>query len=171
MEKRVLVLDSFYRPIGVRSWQRAVCMLYTGAAEAIEAYDDVLRSPSMTMRMPCVIRVLRKTKTRKQSIKFSRQNVICRDGSTCQYCRKELPAEDLNYDHVWPRSRGGKTNWENVVTSCYPCNSKKGNRTPEEAGMTLLRTPRKPVWLPITAKRYNVYSMPEQWKPYLAAAA
>lgn len=170
MEKRVLVLDSFYRPIGVRSWQRAVCMLYTGAAEMVEEYDDVLRSPSLTMKMPCVVRVLRKTKSKKQSIKFSRQNVLCRDGSQCQYCGGTFEAEDLNYDHVLPRSRGGKTNWENVVTSCYPCNGKKGNRTPEEAGMALLRLPRKPTWLPITPKRYNVVAMPEQWRPYLAAA-
>lgn len=168
-EKRVLMLDQGYVPHRVVSWQRAVCLLYSGAAEVIETYDDVIRSPSVSMHLPCVIRLVKRARTKKQSIKFSRKNVLTRDGYTCQYCCKEFSPNELNYDHVLPRSRGGKTTWENVVASCYPCNAKKGNRTLDEAGMALRKAPRKPAWLPIS-NRVDTHVMPEQWRPYLAAA-
>jgi len=168
--RRVLVLDQSYQPHRIVSWQRAICMLVAGTVESVEDYDEEIRSPSITMMMPSVVRMLKKTRTKKASIKFSRENVRTRDGFQCQYCAGHFDAHELNYDHVLPRSRGGKTTWENVVSACYDCNAKKADRTPDEAGMKLLRTPRKPVWLPVTTKRFNVVAMPEQWRPYMQAA-
>lgn len=168
---RVLVLDMFYQPHRIVEWETAVCMIYTEKAEIVETFPGVLRSPSVTMQVPAVIRMKKKTRTRKSSIKFSRENVLCRDGFQCQYCTGEFHAHELTYDHVLPRSRGGITNWENIVMACYACNTRKANRTPVEAGMPLLRTPRKPTWLPVTTKRFNVKAMPDVWRPYMAAAA
>lgn len=168
--QRVLVLDSFWQPTRIVSWERAVCMLWDQKAEVIEETEEILRSPSMQMHMPSVIRTVRKSKTRKTSIKFSRPNVLSRDGYQCQYCGGAFDAHELNYDHVVPRSHGGKTCWDNVVASCYPCNSRKADRTPEQAGMKLLRQPRKPAWLPIVTKRFDVRTIPESWRPYLQAA-
>jgi len=167
---RVLVLNANYEPIRVVTWERAVCMIYTQSAEIVESTDEVLRSPSMSMNMPSVIRTIRRPRHRKVSIKFSRANVLLRDANCCQYCGNEFEPAKLNYDHVLPRSRGGKTDWSNIVMSCYACNAKKGDRTPTEAKMTLLSTPKKPTWLPVVNKRIDVKSVPESWRPYLAAA-
>ncbi len=100
-------------------------------------------------------------------MRFSRINVYTRDGFRCQYCGERKEMRDLNYDHVVPRVRGGHTVWENIVTSCYACNDRKGSRTPEEAGMTLRRKPFKPSSLPVTpAFRLTRSEMPEVWLPY-----
>lgn len=169
MEK-VLVLDMFYRPKRIIDWQRAVCMIYDQKVEVVEELDETIRSPSVTMQMPSVVREVKKARMRKVSVKFSRQNVLLRDGHTCQYCNTVFEARALNYDHVLPRSRGGKTDWENIVMACYVCNAKKADRTPTEAGMKLLRTPRKPDWLPIVSKRFDLMTVPEKWRPYLQVA-
>jgi 5-methylcytosine-specific restriction endonuclease McrA len=84
-----------------------------------------------------------------QSVKFSRGQIFLRDRNTCQYCAKQLPRQKLNLDHVLPRTQGGKTTWENVVTSCHPCNRRKGGRTPIQAGMKLLSQPYRPKISPI----------------------
>lgn len=169
--QRVLVLDAFYQPYRVVSWETAVCRLYSGRAEVIESTDEVLRSPSMSMQMPSIIRMLKKPRTRKVSIKFSRANVLLRDGHTCMYCGQEREPHELNYDHVVPRSRGGRTEWDNIVAACYPCNAKKGDRTPEEAKMPLRRHPRKPVWLPVVPKKFDLRTVPESWRVYFRQAA
>ena len=170
MENRVLVLDMFYRAERIISWERAVCLIYDGKVEVVEELDEVLRSPSVSMQMPSVVRKIKKSRARKVSIKFSRQNVLLRDNNTCQYCQVPFEPPKLNYDHVLPRSRGGRTEWENIVMACYACNAKKRDRTPAEAGMTLRRVPRKPDFLPIVSKRIDRSMVPETWRPYLAAA-
>lgn len=165
---RVLVLDQSYQPHRIVSWQRAVCLMYDEKAELVERVEgETLKSPSMEMDMPSVIRLLTRPRTKKQSIKFSRVNVMTRDGYRCQYCAARKPMHKLNYDHVLPRSRGGRTSWENVVTACYPCNAKKGDRTPVEAGMVLMKTPTKPAWLPVTSARFDMSRVPAAWYPYL----
>lgn len=169
--QRVLVLDRLWQPARVVDWQVAVCGIYTGKYEVVESGDDVLRSPSMQMPMPSIVRALRKTRSRKVSIKFSRANVLLRDGHRCMFCGEAFDSHELNYDHVVPRSRGGRTDWENIVTACYPCNARKGDRTPEEAKMPLLMRPRKPVWLPVVPKKLDLRSVPESWRPYFGAAA
>lgn len=169
--QRVLVLDSLYQPSRIVSWERAICMLYDERAEIVEATDEVIRSPSVAMHMPSIIRMVRKARGKKVSIKFSRANVLLRDGHQCQYCGGDFEPHELNYDHVIPRSRGGRTEWDNIVAACYPCNSKKGNRTPDEAKMKLLRQPKKPVWLPVVPKKFDLRSVPEAWRPYFGKAA
>lgn len=169
--QRVLVLDMHYRPHRIVSWERAICMMVDEKVDVVEEFDEVIRSPSISIRMPAVIRMRRKAKLKNYTVRFSRTNVMTRDAYQCQYCEGIFDAKDLNLDHVWPRSRGGKTCWENIVASCYDCNAKKGDQTPEEAGMKLVRQPRRPAWLPITTRRFNVRSMPEIWRPYLGLAA
>jgi 5-methylcytosine-specific restriction endonuclease McrA len=169
--QRVLVLDAFYQPARVVTWERAICMLYDGKCEVVEETDEVIRSPSMSMNMPSIIRMTRKGRSRKVSIKFSRANVLLRDNCTCQYCCKEFEPQFLNYDHVMPKARGGRRDWENIVAACFACNGRKGNRTPEEAKMPLLRQPRKPHWLPVVPKKFDLRTVPESWRPYFGKAA
>jgi len=136
--------------------------------EVLEAYDEVVRSPSVEFQIPCVARLKRQLAGQKRGVKFSRFNVMTRDHFTCCYCGSRLPMRQLNYDHVLPRAQGGKTVWENIVTSCYPCNDRKASKTPEQAGMKLLRKPYKPKSLPLTTPLLNVHpDMPEPWKLYL----
>lgn len=170
MQQRVLVLDVFYQPSRVVSWKHAICMLYDQKAQVVENTDEIIRSPSMQMHMPSIIVMTRKPRSRKKSIKFSRANVLLRDGHTCQYCGSEFDPEQLNYDHVLPRARGGRRDWENIVAACFPCNARKGNRTPEEARMPLLKQPRKPHWLPVVPKKFDPRTVPESWRPYFKAA-
>lgn len=169
--QRVLVLDAFYQPSRVVSWERAICMLYDERAEVVENTSEVVSSPSVTMHVPSIIRMTRKTRSRKVSIKFSRANVLLRDGHTCQYCRREFEPHQINCDHVLPRSRGGRTEWENIVAACYPCNGRKGDRTPGEAKMPLLREPRKPHWLPVVPKKFDLKTVPDSWRGYFSRAA
>lgn len=166
---RTLVLDKGYLPQRIVSWQDAISMLWIGKAEVLEEYDLVVRSPSVAMRMPSVVRLRRGTHKAPRRIKFSRVNVFLRDGFRCQYCSEEAPMQELTYDHVLPRSRGGRTVWENIVTSCRDCNTRKANRTPREAGMPLSREPFRPTWLPGGGGvRRGDGSVPDAWGTWLS---
>jgi 5-methylcytosine-specific restriction endonuclease McrA len=161
---RTLVLDQSYQPHRVVSWQRAVTMLFQGKVEVLEEYDEDIRSVSITIRMPAVIRLLRRVIGRKKAVKFSRINVATRDDFRCQYCHAKHPLSKLTYDHVVPRARGGKTTWENIVMACYGCNEKKADRTPRQAGMRLRKEPVKPKSLPVVFFRIDPQAtLPEQW--------
>jgi 5-methylcytosine-specific restriction endonuclease McrA len=145
----VLVLNAAYMPLSIVSWQEAICLWYTNKAEILESYDDkMLRSWSTAMNMPCVIRLLYFIKPRK-NIKFfqpfTRRNVYVRDHGKCAYCGSSVSLNKFTFDHVVPKSRGGSTNWNNIVCSCLKCNSKKNNRLPEEAGMKILQKPYAPL--------------------------
>lgn len=108
----------------------------------------------------------------KRGVKFSRVNVLTRDGFRCCYCGHKKNARELNYDHVLPRAQGGRTDWLNIVASCRPCNSRKRNRTPQQAGMRMHFQPHKPRVLPMTAPLLvDADKMPDIWRPYLAASA
>jgi len=164
---RTLLLTPWMAPHKIISWERAVVLLVLDKIDVLEEYDEEIRSPSRTLRTPAVVRLRKTSATRKQGVRFSRINVYTRDGFRCQYCGERKEMRDLNYDHVVPRVRGGHTVWENIVTSCYACNDRKGSRTPEEAGMTLRRKPFKPSSLPVTpAFRVTRSEMPEVWLPY-----
>jgi 5-methylcytosine-specific restriction endonuclease McrA len=157
-------------PHKIISWQRAVTLLYLGKVEVVEEYDDVLRSITVSIKTPAVVRLTKSRASTKQVVRFSRVNVYTRDAFRCQYCGEKKAMDELNYDHVVPRARGGQTVWENIVTSCYGCNDRKGSRTLEEAGMKLLRTPVKPKSLPITpAFRFELAGLPPVWQPYCQA--
>ena len=167
---RTLVLDQGYQPHRIVSWQKAVCLLFTDKVDIVEEYEDVVRSVSLAIRMPAVIRLRKGARRRQRTIKFSRLNVCMRDGFVCQYCGEKSPMRDLTYDHVLPRSRGGRTTWENIVTACRQCNESKGDKTPEEAGMTLRQKPRKPTWLPTGTFYVDATHVPDPWKAWVAWA-
>ena len=107
---------------------------------------DWVRTVRLALAVPRVIRVLAFANVPRQAVKFNRRNVIARDANCCQYCGRRFPYCELSLDHVVPRSQGGPTTWENVVTSCLRCNVRKGDRTPDRAGMTLLNEPAKPTY-------------------------
>jgi 5-methylcytosine-specific restriction endonuclease McrA len=165
--KRVLVLTASYVPHKVISWERAVIMYFSGKVEIVDSWDEELRAPSLTMLIPSVVRLKREPHRMKRSVKFSRMNVFTRDGFRCQYCGSPKRMNDLNYDHVVPRHLGGRTTWDNIVASCYPCNSRKANRTPEQAGMKLLRKPYAPHSLPVAPPRFDAKEVPPSWADYV----
>jgi 5-methylcytosine-specific restriction endonuclease McrA len=166
---RTLLLTPWMAPQRVISWERAVVLLVLGKVDVLEEYDEAIRAPSLELRTPAVVRLKNAGRATKQSVRFSRINVYTRDGFRCQYCGVKNDMRELNYDHVVPRVRGGKTVWENIVTSCYACNDRKGSRTPAEAGMRLLRKPFKPSSLPVTpVLRVTRSEMPQVWLPYFS---
>jgi 5-methylcytosine-specific restriction endonuclease McrA len=156
------------QPHRIVEWQTAVCLLVTGKIDVLEVYEDeVVSSPSTSFQMPSVARIKRHVGSWKKGVKFSRINVYTRDNFECGYCGKRLPPRDLSYDHVIPRARGGKTEWENILTACKPCNDRKADRSPEQAGMRLLRKPYRPKTLPMTSPFFGVRTIPETWWPYI----
>jgi len=163
----VLFLDCDWQPMRVESWTRAVTDLFLGKIEVVEySRDRTIKGVNREYPMPVVVRVLRRFRRDRVAIKFSRINIYTRDRFACQYCGARFDAEDLTFDHVVPRSQGGRTSWENIVTACVPCNARKANRTPREANMTLLRRPVKPRFLPIVSVQMDVRHVPEEWRPY-----
>jgi len=167
-----LVLSIRMTPQGVLRWDKAVTLAVTGKVDVLEEYDVECRSPSISLRFPAVVRVRRAFRKHKDGVKFSRANVYARDNYRCCYCNHKFRAKQLNYDHVLPRVRGGKTVWENIVTTCYPCNTRKGSRTPREAGMTMHYQPHKPEKLPESAPLLiDMSRVPALWLPYLTSIA
>ena len=138
----VLVLNASYEPIHVCVARRALILLLKGVAAAEELSNDEVRSPSKVVPVPSVIRLLEYRRIPRQTRALSRKNILLRDRYTCQYCGAVSSASELTLDHVTPRSRGGKSSWENLVTSCRRCNNHKGDRLPDEAKMELSRRPR-----------------------------
>ena len=171
MTTNALVLTPWMQPHQTASWEEAVTLVYLRKAEALEHYDATVSSPSITLRIPAVVRLKTMLVRFKSDVKFSRINVYTRDGFRCQYCGRKRPMKGLNYDHVLPRAKGGKTNWENIVSSCLECNERKDCRTPEEAGMRLLKRPIRPKSLPVASVFVLPRELPDVWKPYLDAAA
>lgn len=162
-----LLLNSWMQPHRIVTWQTAIVMLFSGKIEILEEYDEVVRSPSMSMRIPAVARLVKAFSYTKRGIRFSRLNVLIRDDFSCQYCGKKLPIGQLNQDHLVPKRRGGKTAWENIVASCYACNTKKADRTPEEAGMRLKKRPVRPASLPLVGLVMMDGQVPEPWTHYI----
>lgn len=170
----VLVLNRSYMPLGRICWQDAFGMIFTGRAEVVEEYANrLVRSAKETFRMPSIIRFLTKASCvfRRRGVKFNRKNVYLRDQGVCQYCGQKTPMTDFTYDHVRPKSMGGMTKWENIVVACIQCNHRKADRTPEQAGMSLIRPPVRPTSQPGSAFRLLKWDehMPESWKDYLGS--
>ena len=139
--ERVLVLDQSYQPIQIVNWQKAVTLMTLDKVEVVKEYEKEVRSTYLVLKVPSVIRFVRKFYRPRKLVKFSRANVYARDRWTCQYCKTKGVYDELTYDHILPKSRGGKTDWTNIVTACIPCNTKKGDRLPEEIGMKLHKKP------------------------------
>lgn len=170
MSTAVLFLDAEWRPLRIEPWQRAIADFFLGKVEVIEySRDRTIRGATRSYPMPSVVRLVSHFKRERIRIKFSRLNINARDGFACQYCGARQMTEDLTFDHVVPRSRGGRTTWENIVTCCAQCNVEKANRTPAEAGMALLSRPRKPRYLPAVQVKMGKNSIPEEWRPYWSA--
>lgn len=167
---RVLVLNASFEPIRIVSWQRAMVLVLGGKVEILESYEDrVVRSVDKKFRVPAVIKLTRYFNSRKifPRMRFTRHHVFARDEFRCQYCQDVFSAKELTLDHVVPLVHGGRTSWSNIVTCCVDCNQKKGAKTPQEAGLRLLRTPREPQLGFVPDLIFYKASMPEPWKPFV----
>ncbi len=184
----VLVLNRHYQPIHVTNVRRAFSLLYLGVARVVDPefktfdFDSWAQlsaerrttatssapstAPSGCRASSCCSST---TASRKTKVRFSRHNIYMRDGNTCQYCGEELPRVDLNLDHVVPRAQGGRTTWENVVCCCIDCNLSKGARTPDQAGLKLLKMPVRPRWTP-TFRTNGGQVRYREWLPFLGLA-
>lgn len=163
-----LVLSHAYEPVARCNWQRAMTLLFKGLVEVVEEYEDwKVKSVTVEFKVPSIIRFLRKSADHRRKVKFSRENVFMRDKGRCQYCGTKLRRHDATYDHVTPRKQGGPTRWENIVIACTPCNQRKADKTPEQAGMRLRSTPVKPDYLPLRLTFLMRKDVPESWKQWL----
>ena len=195
LESSVLVLNKFYAAVHVVNAKRAFAMLCKESAEVVSiddgqynSYDftswvdvsafkaecelpdeeryDSIKTFSLEIRVPKIIRLVVYDKLPKSTIKFNRKNIFARDKNKCQYCGKKVPTSELSLDHVIPRTQGGTSNWKNIVCACTNCNKRKGGRRPEEAGMRLICKPVKPNHCPIIQLKLgsNKYN---SWKQFL----
>jgi 5-methylcytosine-specific restriction endonuclease McrA len=191
---QVLVLNRLWQAVNLCSVRRALALLFEGHAQVVantdsgefktydfqqwrdfstrnpsESNDDVVRTVALRIRVPRVILLLFFDRLPRKEVKFTRHNIFERDRNTCQYCGRIFDRRDLNLDHVIPRDRGGPTTWENIVCSCIPCNTRKANKTPAEAGMRLVRKPKRPKWRPFVQVSFGA-PMHESWKHFLDIA-
>ncbi|MBF0246466.1 MAG: HNH endonuclease [Alphaproteobacteria bacterium] len=170
---QTLVLNADYRPLSYHplslwSWQDALSALLSGRVNLVANYDRKARSPSRVLPIPSVVALKRYVAFDGRAA-FTRYNIYLRDDFACQYCGGTFAASDLTFDHVHPRSRGGLTTWDNVVAACAPCNSRKADRTPGQAGMPLIRPPVAPTirQLDRLAMRRPPASLHHGWIDYL----
>jgi 5-methylcytosine-specific restriction endonuclease McrA len=183
LHSNVLVLNKSFLPVHITNVRRAFCLLYAGAAKAvdsqyetfdyeswrqvsIERNDETVGLVGRVIKVPRVILLIAYDRVPKRRIRFSRYNIFARDKNTCLYCGHKFPRSELNLDHVIPRSQGGTSTWENVVCSCHRCNRKKGGKTPDQARMKMIAHPRKPAWTPpLNISLREVIS--KEWAPFL----
>ncbi|MBI4216850.1 MAG: HNH endonuclease [Chloroflexi bacterium] len=142
VELSVLVLNQNYEPLNVCAARRALVLVIQGKAEVLENGRGYIRAASEAFPLPSVIRLVYLVRRPRPQRKLTRREVFIRDRYICQYCGRET--RELTLDHVIPRYRGGRHEWENVVSACKPCNQRKGNRTPSEVGLRLRRPPIRP---------------------------
>ena len=167
LQDPVLVLNSTFEPIHVTAVRRALVLTLKGVAQVEELNAAKVHSPSQMHSVPSVIRLLSYRHIPQQSRALSRKNILLRDRNTCQFCGEQFSAGELTLDHVMPRSRGGPSSWENLVACCYQCNNRKGDRTPEEAGIRLQRRPR-PFTLHTSRQLMRLIGRhDEKWRKYL----
>ena len=168
--EHTLVLNSSYEPLQIISWKRAIRMLFQEKVEVVDEYDREIRSVSLSIRLPSILRLRHYVHRRRShyQVKFTRTNLYARDRYQCQYCGSGYPSAELTYDHVIPVARGGDKSWENIVTCCIPCNRRKGNRMPREARFSLLREPKAPSGFPHKV-HFLLYQKkaPESWRSYI----
>jgi 5-methylcytosine-specific restriction endonuclease McrA len=166
------VLNASYEPIRIINWQRAMVLSFTSRIDVLDFYSEpwVVHTVSQSFAVPAVIRMVRLHHLNRanRSVRFTRHHVFARDEFRCQYCRDSFSEKQLTLDHVVPLVKGGKTSWSNIVTCCVSCNQRKGAKTPQEAGLRLLRTPREPQrgFIP-DLMFYRATSLPEAWKPFV----
>ena len=168
-----LVLNADFRPLSyfplsLWPWQDAIKAVFLKRVMIVSEYDRTVSSPSFEMRLPSVI-ALKEYVPQARKPAFTRFNVFLRDRFTCQYCGDRFPTPELTFDHVIPRSRGGRTSWNNVVTACGVCNLRKGNRMPDRAGLHPLNAPSQPstYQLQQNGRGFPPNFLHESWRDYL----
>lgn len=168
-----LVLNADYRPLSyfplsLWNWQDTIKAIFLDRVDVISHYDRVIRSPAHEHRLPSVV-ALKQYVPQNRRPPFTRFNVFLRDRFTCQYCSQAFVTQDLTFDHVTPRSRGGRTSWDNVVTACTRCNLAKSNRMPSECGMNPALTPRMPTTFELQdcGRAYPPNFLHESWRDFL----
>jgi 5-methylcytosine-specific restriction endonuclease McrA len=177
---KCLLLNNDYTPLAIIEWQKAIVLLYKNNSniEVLDFYkNDFIQCVNKKIPIPCVARVRKYCNIFNRKIKFSRKNLFLRDNHTCQYCGQKTDIRSLTYDHVVPKSKWSGSNrqlttWMNVVTACTKCNRKKGNKTPQQANMPLLKQPYIPVnnekYLPLAQRLSNIEYIPDEWNVYLS---
>lgn len=174
MSKDTLVLNGgTFQPLSVLGWKRSVTLIYQEKVYVVEEHDDwTVNSPSTEIRVPSVVSLFDYVPHERQ-IPFTRRNIYARDDFRCQYCgvqarneETDLHINDLTFDHVKPKARGGETTWTNIVTSCESCNLQKGDQLPEESDLTLLNEPRKPNLANPLLLELKGKNVPEGWNEY-----
>ncbi|HVY15473.1 MAG TPA: HNH endonuclease [Rhodopila sp.] len=173
MNYPALVLNADFRPLSyfplsLWSWQDTVKAVFMDRVSVLSEYDAIVRSPRVQMRLPSVI-ALKDYVPAMRTPAFTRFNVFLRDRFHCQYCSRQTPSSDLTFDHVIPRSKGGRTGWENVVAACSVCNLRKGDRLPKECGMYPKVPARKPTnWeLQENGRTFPPNYLHHSWRDYL----
>jgi 5-methylcytosine-specific restriction endonuclease McrA len=191
LNQHVLVLNRLWQAVNICTVKRALTLLFEGRAQVVlneadgsfQTYDfsewrdlsaqqpsgECIATISFKIRIPRVILLALFDRMPKKEVKFTRHNIFERDQDTCQYCGRRFDRKDLNLDHVIPRDRGGPTIWENIVCSCIECNTHKGNRTPLEAGMRLIRKPKRPKWRPFVQIDFG-FQHHDSWKHFIDLA-
>jgi 5-methylcytosine-specific restriction endonuclease McrA len=192
LNQQVLVLNRLWQAVNVCSVRRALSLLFEGHAQVVfgdqegdfKTYnfsqwrdlsqarpheEESVGTISFRVRVPRVILLMVFDRLPKKEVKFTRHNIFERDKNTCQFCGVTFERKDLNLDHVVPRDRGGPTTWENIVCSCIPCNTRKANRTPAEAGIRLIRKPKRPKWRPFVQVNFGA-PVHDSWKHFLDLA-
>jgi len=184
LNSSVLVLNRSYLPVHVTSARRAFTLLYQGIARVVneqyQTFDfeewsqlavardsEAVGTPGGPIRIPRVIALVAFDRLPKRHVRFSRINLMARDSFQCQYCGRRPHRAELNLDHVVPRSLGGRSTWENVVTSCVDCNRRKGGRTPRQAHLKLMRRPERPRWTPLANLMWSSVRY-QEWRPFLS---
>lgn len=164
LNRKVLIVNQNYEPLCVVNARKAMILIYLGKAEIIEQYPSLyIHSISRAFPYPSIVRLVAFVRVPRRGVVLSRKNILKRDNHRCQYCgARNRP---LTVDHVLPKVRGGKDSWENLVCACVACNNRKGNRTPEEANMSLMRQPKRPSYLFFIYQ--SIQRIDERWKPYL----
>jgi 5-methylcytosine-specific restriction endonuclease McrA len=183
----VLVLNRLFQPVRITTVRRAILLLYSGTAQALDGdgelhdwlrwrilpvrdgVDDHLQLIQGHVRIPRVVHLRRYARCRQPTVRLTRRNVMLRDGFRCQYCARRAPVAELDIDHVIPRSRGGEDSWDNLVTACQPCNRRKGWRNPLEASMPLLSRPGPPRWSHAVQLLVGTPGRYKEWEPFLKA--
>jgi 5-methylcytosine-specific restriction endonuclease McrA len=191
LNRQVLVLNRLWQAVNVCSVRRAFTLLCQGHAQVVQSDEhnnffthdfeswrglsarepeaEMVHTIAFKIRVPRVIVLLLFDRLPKKEVKFTRHNIFERDKNTCQYCGLVFDRKELNLDHVLPREKGGLTTWENIVCSCIPCNTRKGNRLPHEASMQLIRKPKRPKWRPFVNITFNG-EQDESWKHFIDLA-
>jgi 5-methylcytosine-specific restriction endonuclease McrA len=165
---RTLLLTPAFSAHSVVSWEASITLLYLGKIDVLASYDEVVRSPSVSLQVPAVARLLQWLAPPRRRVRFNRRNVYLRDGSACAYCGARPPLRELTLDHVTPRCRGGTSTWENVLTACKPCNAHKANRSLAELGLVPRRMPYRPRSLPRVPLGIDRDAAPPEWRPFVA---